>query len=130
VIGTRPNQAESVSKGTLVTVFYSAGPHKVPNVVGMTRKHAISTLKAAGFSYSVTHDSQTPSQTGTVLAQSPQAYSRQPQGTTVVITVSSYEEPTPTPTPTPTETPTETPTPTPTETSSPEPSSLISPSAR
>ncbi|HET7357339.1 MAG TPA: Stk1 family PASTA domain-containing Ser/Thr kinase [Nocardioidaceae bacterium] len=130
VIGTRPNQAESVSKGTLVTVFYSAGPHKVPNVVGMTRKHAISALKAAGFAYSVTHDSQTPSQKGTVLAQSPPAYSHQPQGTTVVITVSSYEQPTPTPTPTPSETPTPTPTPTPTETSSPSPSSLLSPSAR
>ena len=46
---------------------------------------------------------------GTVLAQSPEAFTEQPDGTTVVIRVSTYEEPTPTPTPTPTETPTETP---------------------
>ena len=40
-------------------------------------------------------------QKGTVLKQSPPAFTTQPQGTTVVITVSTYEPPTPTPTPTP-----------------------------
>jgi eukaryotic-like serine/threonine-protein kinase len=43
-----------------------------------------------------------------VLKQSPQAFTTQPQGTTVVITVSAYEPPSETPTPTPSPTPTET----------------------
>ncbi len=127
VINTKPGQAEKVSKGSLVVVYYSAGPHKVPNVVGMGQKHAVRVLKKAGFVPSITHDSQTPSQKGTVLQQSPSAYSHQPQGTTVVITVSSYQTPSPSPTPTqPTPT---TPTPTgPTSTPSPSVTSSLLPS--
>ena len=34
-----------------------------------------------------------------MLEQSPAAFTTQPQGTTVVITVSTFEKPTPTPTP-------------------------------
>ena len=50
------------------------------------------------------NDSTTQAQKGTVLKQSPQAFTTQPQGTTVVITVSTYEKPSPSPTPTPTPT--------------------------
>ncbi len=113
VIDSDPRPATSVSKGSLVTVFYSAGPKEVPSVVGMKEGKARSTLEAAGFKVDTVSDSQTESEKGTVLKQSPSAFTTQPQGTTVVITVSTYEKPTPTPTPTP-ETPTpETPTPTP-----------------
>jgi serine/threonine-protein kinase len=101
VIRTRPAAAQSVSSGTLVTVYYSAGPKRVPSVVGMQQSQATKVLKRAGFNVDVVYDSQTPSQKGEVLKQSPQAYTTQPAGTTVVITVSSYEQqPSPTPTPT------------------------------
>ncbi len=110
VIATDPHAAQSVSSGTLVTVYYSAGPRQVPSVVGMPQAKAEAALKSAGFNYDVVYDSQTPSQKGEVLKQSPQAYTSQPQGTTVVITVSSYEPPKPSPTPTP---PQPSPTPTP-----------------
>ncbi len=103
VISTDPNAAQSVSSGSLVTVYYSAGPKKVPSVVGMQQDKATSVLKKAGFNVDVVYDSQTQAEKGQVLKQSPEAYTTQPQGTTVVITVSSYEKPSPTPTPTPTE---------------------------
>jgi serine/threonine protein kinase len=100
VIGTDPNPATSVSKGSLVTVFYSAGPKEVPSVVGLEESDARSKLQAAGFKVDSVFDSDTKAKPGTVLKQSPAAYTAQPQGTTVVITVSNYQTPTPTPTPT------------------------------
>jgi serine/threonine-protein kinase len=107
VISTDPNPAESVSKGSLVTVFYSAGPTQVPSVVGLTEGAARDKLDGAGFNVDSVYDSETKAQKGTVLKQSPAAYTTQPQDSTVVITVSTYEKPTPSPTPT--ETPSETP---------------------
>jgi serine/threonine-protein kinase len=103
VIDTNPQAAESVSTGSLVTVYYSAGPKQVPNVVGMRQGPATAALKKAGFDVSVTYDSQTREVKGKVLQQAPDALTTQPQGTTVVITVSSYVEPTsPSETPSPT----------------------------
>jgi eukaryotic-like serine/threonine-protein kinase len=100
VISTDPNPAVSVSTGSLVKVFYSAGPKKVPSVVGMQEARATRVLGKAGFNVNVVHDSTTQAQKGQVLEQSPEAFTTQPQGTTVTITVSSYETPTPTVTPT------------------------------
>jgi eukaryotic-like serine/threonine-protein kinase len=100
VVDTNPKPAVSVSTGSLVTVFYSAGPKKVPSVVGMQEARATRVLGKAGFKVNVVRDSTTQAQKGQVLAQSPEAFTTQPQGTTVTITVSSYETPTPTPTPT------------------------------
>jgi serine/threonine-protein kinase len=110
VIRTDPEPAENVSKGTLVTVYYSAGPQEVPSVVGMQQGKATRVLKNAGFEVDVTYDSTTVSEKGQVLKQSPEAYTEQPQGTRVLITVSSYEEPSQSPSPTPS--PTESPSPT------------------
>jgi serine/threonine-protein kinase len=98
-----------VSKGSLVTVFYSAGPKEVPSVVGLKEGAARAKLERAGFKVDTVKDSTTESQKGTVLKQSPAAFTTASQGTTVVITVSAYEPPSPTPTPTPTPTPSETP---------------------
>ncbi len=129
VISTDPNAAESVSYGTLVTVYWAAGPKQVPSVVGMKQDKATATLKKAGFNVDTVYDSSTPAEKGQVLKQSPEAYTSQPQGTTIVLTVSSYEQPSATPTPTPSPTPTPTPSigptptlPTPGETSTPPPS--------
>ena len=107
VIDSDPRPATSVSKGKLVTVYYSAGPREVPSVVGMKEGRARSKLEAAGFKVDTASDSQTPAEKGTVLKQSPAAFTTQPQGTTVVITVSTYEKPTPTQSPTESPSPTE-----------------------
>jgi beta-lactam-binding protein with PASTA domain/predicted Ser/Thr protein kinase len=112
VINSDPRPATSVSVGSLVTLFYSDGPEEVPSVLGMSQQRATTVLERAGFDVSVTFDPETRAEKGTVLEQSPEAFSEQPAGTTVVITVSSYEEPEPEPEPTPSETVTETPTPT------------------
>jgi serine/threonine-protein kinase len=108
VTRTDPEPAENVSKGSQVTVYYSAGPKEVPSVVGMTQEKATRVLKKAGFAVDVTYDSDTVAEKGQVLKQSPEAYTEQPQGTRVLLTVSSYEEPSPTPSaePSPSETPT------------------------
>jgi eukaryotic-like serine/threonine-protein kinase len=105
VIGTDPNPATSVSKGSSVTVFYSAGPREVPSVVGLQEDAARDKLEAAGFEVDTVLDSKTDAKRGTVLKQSPGAYTKQPQHTTVVITVSDFTTPTPTPTESPTESP-------------------------
>ena len=117
VIRTDPNAADTVSRGSLVTVFYSAGPKEVPSVVGLQEGEARSRLRSAGYKVDAVLDSQTEAEKGTVLRQSPGAFTPQPQGTTVVITVSSYEEPTPTATPS--ETPSETTSQSPSATESP-----------
>jgi serine/threonine-protein kinase len=104
VIDSDPRPATSVSKGSTVTVFYSAGPKEVPSVVGLQESDARRKLERAGFNVDTVNDSTTQAQKGTVLKQSPQAFTTQPQGTTVVITVSTYEKPSPSPTPTPTPT--------------------------
>ncbi len=106
VVNMEPRPATSVSAGTLVTLFYSDGPEEVPSVLGMSEDRATRALQNAGFTVSVTEDSETRAEKGTVLEQSPEAFSEQPAGTTVVITVSTYEEPEPpSESPTPTETP-------------------------
>jgi eukaryotic-like serine/threonine-protein kinase len=109
VIDSKPRPATSVSKGSLVKVYYSAGPREVPSVVGLKEGAARAKLERAGFKVDTVTDSSTESQKGTVLKQSPAPFTSAPQGTTVVITVSAYEPPSETPTPTPTPTPSETP---------------------
>jgi len=100
VVGTDPVAGTSVDVGTLVKVFYATGPVEVPNVVGMSQDEATRTLEDAGFKVEVVFDSSTPSEKGTVLKQTPAGLTEQPKGSTVFITVSSYEEPTESPSPT------------------------------
>ena len=113
VVETRPVAGEQVPEGTRVTVFFSDGPEKVPSVVGMTQEQAEQALKQAGFKAFVTTSSDTDEPKGTVINQNPEGGSEQPEGTSVTIVVSTFEEPTETPLPT--ESPTVTPT-VPTET--------------
>ena len=112
VIDSDPRPATSVSAGSLITLFYSDGPTEVPSVIGMEQGRASQALTNAGFEVSVSFDPTTRAEKGLVLDQSPGAFTEQPTGTTVVITVSSYEEPEPTPTPTPTRTQSRSPSPT------------------
>ncbi len=115
VIETTPNAAETVSTNSLVEVFYSTGPTRVPSVVGLSEDDATERLEAAGFEVDTVLDARTEGERGTVLEQSPAAGTSQPQGSTVVITVSDFETPTPTPTPTPTDSDSPTPSPSPDE---------------
>jgi serine/threonine-protein kinase len=119
VVRTDPEPAANVSKGSEVKVYYSAGPKEVPSVVGMSQDKATRVLKKAGFEVDVTYDSETVAERGQVLKQSPEAYTEQPQGTRILLTVSSYEEPSPTPTPTPSPSETVEPSPSPSESSGP-----------
>ncbi len=117
VVETTPAAGEQVPEGTTITVLFSDGPEKVPDVVGMTQNEAERTLKQAGFKAFVTTSSDTEEPKGTVIEQNPDAGVEEPEGTSVTIVVSSFEEPTETPsTALPTESPTITPTDTPTET--------------
>ena len=72
--------------------------------------------KQAGFKAFVTTSTDTEEPKGTVIEQNPDGGTEQPEGDSVTIVVSSFEEPTETPSPT--ITPTETPTVLPTETPS------------
>ncbi len=125
VVETDPPAGEQVPEGTQVTVFFSDGPEKVPDVVGMTEDEAKKALQAQGFKAFVTTSDDTTEPKGTVIEQNPDGGTERPQGDSVTIVVSSYEEPTETPsTSLPTETPsTGLPTDTPTGT----PSGEVSP---
>jgi eukaryotic-like serine/threonine-protein kinase len=116
VVETDPAAGEEVPEGTKITVYFSDGPEKVPDVVGMTENAAVQALKQAGFKAFVTTSNDTEEPKGTVINQNPEGGSEQPAGTSVTIVVSSFEEPSETPTPTPSDTPTVLPTDTPTET--------------
>ncbi len=118
VIRTDPEPAASVSKGSTVKVFWSAGPREVPSVVGKQEDEARRILERAGFEVEVTFDSETEADKGQVLKQSPEAYTEQPQGTRVLLTVSSYEPPSSTPSPSPSPSPSASTSPSPTPSSS------------
>ena len=112
VVETRPAAGEQVPEGTRITVLFSDGPEKVPDVVGMTEQEATQALKQAGFKAFVTTSSDTEEPKGTVIEQNPPGGTERPEGDSVTIVVSTFEEPTETPSPTitPTETlPTESP---------------------
>jgi serine/threonine-protein kinase len=110
VVETAPAAGEQVPEGTRITVYFSDGPEKVPDVVGMTEGEATRALEQAGFKAFVTRSPDTEEPKGTVIEQNPPGGTERPEGDSVTIVVSSFEEPTETPTPTPTPSiPTETP---------------------
>ena len=118
VVEMDPAPGTKVADGATVTLFFSDGPESVPDVVGKTEDQARKLIQDAGFEVSVVRDSTTEAKKGTVLDQSPKAGSKEDQGRTVTIVVSSFEPP---PSATPTPTPTPSPSPTPTDTGSPTP---------
>jgi eukaryotic-like serine/threonine-protein kinase len=100
VLSTDPPGGDTVPEGTLVTVFYSDGPEEVPGVVGLLRPEAEQIIRDAGFEPFVTESTDTRQPRGTVIDQRPEGGSEAPEGSTVTIVVSAFEEPTPTPSPT------------------------------
>jgi eukaryotic-like serine/threonine-protein kinase len=106
VLSTDPPEGDTVPEGTLVTVFYSDGPEQVPGVVGLQRREAEQVIRDAGFEPFVTESTDTTEPRGTVIDQRPESGSQAPEGSTVTIVVSAFEEPSesPSPSPSPTET--------------------------
>ena len=122
VLETTPPSGQNVPEGTTVTMIYSDGPEQVPDVVGMTQQGAERALRAAGFEVFVTRTSATSEPRGTVIRQNPAAGATEPEGSSITIEVSTFEEPEPTPTEeSPSETPSSSPSPSPTPTEPPEP---------
>jgi eukaryotic-like serine/threonine-protein kinase len=111
VLKTDPEAGQPIPQGSTVTVTISKGPHLVPDVVGLNRSDAIKAIVDAGFTYSFRGDDKSTEPKGTVTDQLPVGDKPQPQGTEIVLFVSTYEPPPPPPPtppipPTPTETPT------------------------
>jgi serine/threonine-protein kinase len=98
VIETDPPPGTSVPQGSTVTVYYSDGPEEVPDVVDRQQEEAEQILRDAGFDVEVVEEADTTEPAGTVVRQSPEAGEEADQGDTVIIWVSTYEEPTETPT--------------------------------
>ena len=81
VVETDPAAGEEVPEGTKITVWFSDGPEKVPNVVGMTQEEAEQTLadsKGSIRSWWTSDDTTEPK--GTVIEQIPDAGEEQPEG--------------------------------------------------
>jgi beta-lactam-binding protein with PASTA domain/predicted Ser/Thr protein kinase len=116
VLETDPPPGTSVPQGSTVTVYYSDGPEEVPSVVDLQQEEAEQILTDAGFDVEVVEESDTTEPAGTVVRQSPEGGEEADQGDTVIIWVSTYEEPTETPSDT--ESPTDDPS-LPTDTTSP-----------
>ncbi len=114
VLSTDPPGGNTVPEGTLVTVFYSDGPEQVPGVVGLQRREAEQVIRDTGFQPDVVEDPNSTEPRGTVIRQSPAGGQDAPEGSTVTIVVSAFEEE-PSESPSPTEPPPET-TPPPDET--------------
>ena len=104
VVRTDPAAGEMVGEGASVTIFYSDGPEKVPDVIGLKQGPAEQKIRDADFTPSIVESNDTTEPQGTVIQQSPDAGQTPPTGSTITIVVSTYVEPTEDPTPT--ETPT------------------------
>jgi eukaryotic-like serine/threonine-protein kinase len=88
VLSQSPAAGERVQRGSQVTVFASTGVITVPDVVGQTRKAAVTALKKAGFVPAVIEEETTDrAQIGVVISEFPPAGSRGQRGDTVTISV-------------------------------------------
>ena len=96
VVGQSPAAANSVRKGSTVTIFVSTGALVVPDQLGKTRRNAVTALKRAGFVVAVSEQpTDDPAQVGKVINQVPPGGSRGQRGDTVSIVVGAPPAPTP-----------------------------------
>ena len=93
VIRTDPAAGEAVPIGSEVTVFYSDGPEKIPDVVGMQQAEAEQAIRDAGFIPDVVTSDDTDIPAGTVIHQSPPGGQTAKKNAIVTIVVSSYQPP-------------------------------------
>jgi beta-lactam-binding protein with PASTA domain len=88
VVGQSPGPGKRVPRGSQVTIFASTGAITVPDVVGLTRKAAVTALKKAGFVPAVVEETtDDPNQAGRVISEFPPGGSRGQRGDTVTISV-------------------------------------------
>jgi eukaryotic-like serine/threonine-protein kinase len=88
VLSQSPAAGKQVGRGSQVTIFASTGAITVPDVVGQTRKAAVTALKKAGFVASVTEQQTTdPKEVGVVISEFPPGGSRGQRGDTVTVSV-------------------------------------------
>ena len=88
VVGQSPGPGNLVPRGSQVTIFASTGEITVPDVVGLTRKAAVTALKKAGFVAAVVEEAtDDPSQVGRVISEFPPGGSRGQRGDSVTISV-------------------------------------------
>jgi beta-lactam-binding protein with PASTA domain/tRNA A-37 threonylcarbamoyl transferase component Bud32 len=106
VLRTDPEQGVLAGDGSTVTIFYSDGKEKVPNVVTLQQADAEQAITDAKFTPVVVPSSYTTEPAGTVIQQIPEAGEELSEGQQVTIVVSTYVEPTDLPTE-PTDLPTE-----------------------
>ncbi len=111
VLRTDPAAGVLAADGSSVTIFYSDGKEKVPNVVGRKQDDAEQAIREADFVPSVVESNATTEPAGTVIQQSPEAGQTPPEGSTITIVVSTYVEPEPSESPDPSDFPSETETP-------------------
>ncbi len=104
VLEVAPAAGGEVPLGTVVTIYYSDGPERIPDVVGDMQDVAEQKIRAAGFSPVVRPDDASTEPSGTVTDQFPGSKTAD-QGSEVIIFVSTFVEPTPTPTPSPSDVP-------------------------
>lgn len=100
IVAVIPEQGSTVPAGSGVVLNIASGKVFVPNVLGISKIQATTILIQAGFIPNVieTQDSDQPS--GVVLAQAPAAEESAKIGSSVTITINTYEgsvAPTPTP---------------------------------
>jgi beta-lactam-binding protein with PASTA domain/predicted Ser/Thr protein kinase len=88
VLSQSPGSGKRVARGSQVTIFASTGAITVPDVTGVDRKTAVTTLKKAGFTVAVTEQSTAdPAEVGRVISEFPPGGSRGQRGDTVTISV-------------------------------------------
>jgi len=96
VLTQSPDAGTSVDPGSTVTLTVSSGPDEaqtsVPSLVGLTQSDAESQLSSSGLVASVqTQSTSIQPQDGRVINQSPSQGTKVAEGSTVVITVGSYD---------------------------------------
>jgi eukaryotic-like serine/threonine-protein kinase len=94
VLSESPSAGVKVAKGTRVTITVSRGTPQVsvPDVTGKSTSDATNTLRAAGFSVTVTEISGSADQAGKVIRQEPSAGSKENKGSNVTIFVGKKQK--------------------------------------
>ncbi|GAA3821556.1 Stk1 family PASTA domain-containing Ser/Thr kinase [Nocardioides panacisoli] len=94
VVEQDPAPQTMVGATDTITLCLSDGPEAVPALVGLSKEDATALIKQRGFRPVFADDNQSTEPKGTVTKQNPKRGTTQPQGGTVVIYISTYEEPT------------------------------------
>jgi beta-lactam-binding protein with PASTA domain/tRNA A-37 threonylcarbamoyl transferase component Bud32 len=97
VLESNPTPGINVNDGQAVTLYFSDGPERVPDVRGKTQAQAEQILRDAGFDPEVRPEPNTTEEKGTVVDQFPQANETRKRDEKVLIFVSTYEPPPPPP---------------------------------